>query len=175
MTSTQPIAGVWPNTPTEPQFSPSGTADVGAMAPPSTPPPPAPPVRGSGAADAGVVPDRPGLRDRVLGIRAVAAVALASLIVGGLGGAALGALSDGADTDQRGPGGGQFVPGQQGQVPGGQQGQLPGGQQGQLPGGGGQFQGQLPGGQQGQLPPGTLPQDDDVPGAIDGDGDGTTT
>ena len=65
-------------------------------------------------------PAEPGWRDRVLGLRGVAAVAVASLILGGAGGAALGALSNGADDDGGrpgfGPGGGpgQF---QQQQLP----------------------------------------------------------
>lgn len=75
-------------------------------------------------------PAAPRLRDRVLGLRAVAAVSLASLILGGAGGAVLGAVSNGGETG--GPGGGRFQPGQFQQ-----------GQQGQLPG---------------QLPPGTAPQ-----------------
>ncbi|GAB3772052.1 hypothetical protein FB382_002999 [Nocardioides ginsengisegetis] len=60
----------------------------------------------------------PRLRDRVLGLRAVAAVSLASLILGGAGGAVLGAVSNGGESS--GPGGvrGQFQQGQPGQVPG---------------------------------------------------------
>ncbi|MCW2852871.1 MAG: hypothetical protein JWM84_2535, partial [Nocardioides sp.] len=45
---------------------------------------------------------KPGWRHRVLGVRGVAAVAIASLILGGAGGAALGALSNGADDGGRG-------------------------------------------------------------------------
>jgi hypothetical protein len=47
-----------------------------------------------------VPPEQPGptpFKDRVLGLRAVAGVALASLILGGAGGAALGAISSGSD------------------------------------------------------------------------------
>lgn len=84
-------------------------------------------------------------RDRVIGMRGVAAVALASLILGGAGGFALGAVSNGAD-GSTGPGGrggpgGNF---QQGQFPGGQQGQFPGGQQGG-PGGAPPADGRPPG------------------------------
>ena len=65
-----------------------------------------------------VAADKTRLRDRVFGIRGLAAVALASLILGGAGGAAIGAASAGDDRDHdRGhpgmnngqfPGGGQF-------------------------------------------------------------------
>jgi hypothetical protein len=52
-------------------------------------------------------PTRPGLRDRVLGWRGVAGVALASVILGGAGGALLGVVSDAGDdrTGMHGPGG----------------------------------------------------------------------
>ena len=50
-------------------------------------------------------PTRPGLRDRVLGWRGVAGVALASVILGGAGGALLGVVSNGGD-DQAGMRGG---------------------------------------------------------------------
>ena len=80
-------------------------------------------------------------RDRVLGMRGVIAVALASVILGGVGGAALGAVSSGDDEDGRfGRGPGNFQPGQDGQLP-------PGGQF---------HQGQVPG----QLPPTTRDDDD---------------
>lgn len=97
------------------------------------------------------------LRDRVLGLRAVAAVALAALILGGAGGAALGAISNGADSvtgpGGRGGPGGTF---QQGQLPGGQQ-----GGPGLAPPAGG-------------LPPATAPRDDVQPDA-EGDGDTGST
>ena len=116
----------------------------------------------------------PRLRDRLAGWRGLAAVAVASLNLGGGGGVLLGVLSNGADAQQRGPGGrnGQFQPGQ---LPG----QLPGGSRGQQGGQQGGFQpGQLPGGSRGQqgvtppgaqLPPGTTPRNDVVP---DGQTDG---
>ena len=139
------------------------TDDTRAIADTFAPPPPPAATAATAATATPADADSPtGLRHRVLGLRAVAAVALASLVLGGLGGAALGAVSDGADTDQRGPGGGQFVPGQPGQ-------------QDQLPGRGGQFQGGVPGGQQGGLPPGTVPQDDVVPDSGTGDATGGTT
>lgn len=93
-------------------------------------------------------------RDRVLGMRGVAAVAVAGLIIGGAGGAVLGAVTSGDDDRDGGrfggPGGfggpGQF----QQQLPPGQPGQLPQGGPGQgMPGGG--------------LPPGTSPQDEVQP------------
>ncbi|WP_344149762.1 hypothetical protein [Nocardioides koreensis] len=69
-------------------------------------------------------PARPGLRDRVLGWRGVAGVALASVILGGVGGAVLGAVSDAGDGSgmRGGPGGG---PGNHGNPPLGMPGQLP--------------------------------------------------
>lgn len=72
-------------------------------------------------------PARPALRDRVLGWRGVAGVALASVILGGAGGAVLGAVSGG---DSGGPGhmggpGTGGLPGNHGQVPMGVPGQLP--------------------------------------------------
>ena len=78
----------------------------------TTPAQPAQPVQPDQPAGppAAYAPAPPRLRDRVLGARAVAAVALASLLLGGLGGAGLGALSDGPDRgDGRfGPGMGRF-------------------------------------------------------------------
>lgn len=67
------------------------------------------------------------LRDRVLGTRAVVAVSLASLILGGAGGLALGAISNDADGSTglggRGGPGGNVEPGR---LPGGpQQGTAP--------------------------------------------------
>lgn len=82
-------------------------------------------------------PAGPRLRDRVLGLRAVAGVAIASVILGAAGGAALGAVSAGDNGDGAGVGG----PGRNGQPPGGQQ----------------QFQ---QGGPPGQLPPGIPPDQD---------------
>jgi len=79
-------------------------------------------------------PTRPGLRDRVLAWRGVAGVALASVILGGAGGALLGVVSDGGD-DRAGMRGG------------------PGGLGGPAHG--------IPAGMPGQLPPGTVPQQGD--------------
>ncbi|MGZ6753180.1 MAG: hypothetical protein ACXVEJ_06910 [Nocardioides sp.] len=97
--------------------------------------------------------DRTSWRHRVLGMKGVAAVALASLVLGGAGGAALGALSDGGNGDAGGRFGG---PGRFGQLQPGQPGQQ--GQQG-LPG-----QQGGPGQPGGQLPP-----------ALDPDGEGDHT
>jgi hypothetical protein len=83
----------------------------------------------------------PRFRDRVLGLRGVIAVALACVVLGGVGGAVLGATTNGGGDRFGGRGGpgafpgqpgqpGQFRPGQQGP----QQGRLP--QQGQAPNGG---------------------------------------
>lgn len=58
-------------------------------------------------------PTRTRLRDRTFRLRAVAAVGLASLILGGLGGAAIGVVADGDDHHPARPGGpgGRFQPG----------------------------------------------------------------
>ena len=119
-----------------------------AVEPPVNPAPtPAPPVA-SDPAPVATAP-APRFRDRVLGIRGVAAVALAGLVIGGGGGFALGAVTDGGD-DRMGPGRAGFGgPGQFQQFPGRPQ----GGQQG----GPGQV---FPGG---QMPPGTAPQEDMQP------------
>ena len=94
---------------------------------------PADPTPAPSPASPAATPEKTRLRDRALGFRAVLAVALAALILGGLGGAAIGVVSSGGD-EQRGPGGGRhgFQPGP-----------------GQGPGGG--------------LPPGTAPRDDVQP------------
>ncbi|WP_067439187.1 hypothetical protein [Nocardioides jensenii] len=71
--------------------------------------------------------ERRPFKERVLGYRGVAAVALASVILGGTGGAALGAISNGSDDGRggmRGPGGNG--PGNFGQLPGQNGQQLPG-------------------------------------------------
>ncbi|MGD9957884.1 hypothetical protein [Nocardioides sp.] len=71
------------------------------------------------------------LRHRVLSLPAVAGVAVASLILGGAGGAVLGAVSDGSSQgDFRGGPGGQ---GGTGQFPGGQPPNANTQQQGQQP------------------------------------------
>jgi hypothetical protein len=97
-------------------------------------------------------------RDRVLGIRGVTAVALASVILGGAGGAVLGTVAGSSD-DQRGQIGQFGGPGQMnGQGLNGttQNGQL----QGQAPGGTTQ-NGQMVPPVNGQLPP-ALPQGQDA-------------
>jgi hypothetical protein len=110
---------------------------------PAAPPYVPPPLPAYAAHDQPPVHERPRFRDRVLGMRGVIAVALASVVLGGLGGAVLGATTNGSDGrfGGRGPGGfpgrpGQFRPGQfrPGQF---QPGQFQPGQQGQ-------FQGQVP-------------------------------
>jgi hypothetical protein len=109
----------------------------------NTPPENSQPVEPPAVAPAPVATLR--LRDRVLGMRGVAAVALAGLIVGGGGGFALGAVTQG-DDDRMGPGGGfGGPPGQFQQFPNGPQ--------------GGPGQG-FPGG---QMPPGTAPQEPTQP------------
>jgi len=103
---------------------------------------------------------RPALRDRVLGWRGVAGVALAGVILGGAGGAVLGAVSNGGDS--RGPGGfggfrgpGVMQSSQSSQNQPNQQ--LPDG----LPGNQGQTP---PTGTPGQLPPSTAPQQEEQNG-----------
>ncbi len=112
-----------------------------------------------------------GWRERARGLRGVAAVSVAALLLGGTGGAVLGAVSNDEDSQRGFPGGGRDgqiqrgpgVDGRQGQLPGGRlPGQLPGGRQGGPPG-------SAPGG---GVPPATGPQDDVVPdGGSDSSGD----
>ncbi|WP_232676394.1 hypothetical protein [Nocardioides sp. R-C-SC26] len=120
------------------------------------------------ATPSGAAPDAPrtGMRDRLFGIRSVAAVAAASLIIGAGGGALVGVAVSGHDRDG-GPGGrggdrGSFSD----QRPGGD------GPQG-FPGGGPGKQGgpgmAPPGDQQ---PPSTAPEDDTAP---DSDSGATTS
>lgn len=111
------------------------TSSLGPEAPTAPPyaPPPVPAYAASAQPPA--VEPRPSFWDRVLGMRAVIAVALACVVLGGVGGAVLGATTNGGDDGFGGHGGpGAFPggpqPGQPGQLP---QGQLP---QGQLPQGG---------------------------------------
>jgi hypothetical protein len=61
-------------------------------------------------------PARQRLRDRLRSLRAVIAVALASVIIGGLGGAALASVS-GHDDGRMGPGHGRFNRGGPGPTP----------------------------------------------------------
>jgi hypothetical protein len=63
-------------------------------------------------------PPRQRLRDRLWSFRAVIAVALASVIVGGLGGAALAGVSDNGDQGRFGPGPARFNRGGPGGPPG---------------------------------------------------------
>ncbi len=64
-------------------------------------------------------PAKQRLRDRLWSFRAVIAVALASVIIGGLGGAALANVSEGGNDGRRGPGGfGRGGPGGPGGPPG---------------------------------------------------------
>jgi hypothetical protein len=111
---------------------------------PTAPPYAPPPVPAYAAYDQ--PPDRqsrPRFWDRVVGMRGVIAVALACVVLGGVGGTVLGATTNGGDDRFGGhggpgafPGGGPgqpgqgFQPGQQGRLP---QGRLP---QGQAPNGG---------------------------------------
>ncbi len=91
------------------------------------------------------------LRDRVLGIRGIAAVGLAGLVLGGLGGAAIGAAVD-DDGGHHGPGrfGSQF-PGEDGRH--------------------GPDGGFRPPGEPGQAPPSTAPDEETQPdGSTDNSG-----
>jgi len=110
---------------------------------------------------AGAPGSRPALRDRVLGWRGVVGVALASVILGGAGGAVLGAVSNGGDSGGpggfggfRGPGMMQSSQNQPNQNQQNQNQQLPDG----LPGNQGQTP---PTGTPGQLPPSTAPQQEE--------------
>jgi hypothetical protein len=75
------------------------------------------PGTGQPTTPAGEAPSRQRLRDRLWSFRAVIAVALASVIVGGLGGAALANVSDG-DDGRFGPGQNRFQRGGPGPPPG---------------------------------------------------------
>jgi hypothetical protein len=68
--------------------------------------------------------------DRVLGLRAVVAVALACVVLGGAGGTVLGATTNGGDDRFGGRGGPGGFPGQPGRFQPGQPGQLQPGQPG---------------------------------------------
>ena len=96
--------------------------------PPGPPLPPRPPHAGDDAPTESSGPVKPRLLDRVLGMRAVAGVALATLILGGLGGAAIGA----AAADDSGDGG-RGEHGFGGRLEGGPDGRPEPGQQDQLP------------------------------------------
>ncbi|MBO0847649.1 MAG: hypothetical protein J2P22_19795 [Nocardioides sp.] len=86
--------------PTGPPSAPPGFPAYGGTAPP----PYAMPLR-AGAYPGYAVPERPRFVDQVLGIRAVIAVALACLLIGGLSGWILGrASANGVDGFGRGPG-----------------------------------------------------------------------
>jgi hypothetical protein len=95
--------------------------------PPAAPPYPPPPLPAYATYDQRAYQPRPRFWDRVLGMRGVIAVALASVVLGGVGGTVLGATAHGGDHfgGRGGPGfhGGQ--PGQPGQF---QPGQVPPGQ-----------------------------------------------
>lgn len=111
------------------------------------------------------VPARPSWKDRVYGVRSVAAVAVAGLIIGGGAGAAIHAATDDGGRDGR-PGrmGFQGGPGGFG-GPGGQMQGGPGGMPGPGAGPGGQMPqpptGMPPNGLPGQTQPTTPPEDDD--------------
>lgn len=126
--------------------APAATSDApgpaaGGPYPGPYPGPYVPPYAGPGGQPAGypAYPGYPGyppaehprFRDQVLGMRAVIAVALVALVIGGLGGALLGALSAGGDDGRFGGPPGAFGQGGFGQGGFGQ-GQQP--HQGQLPG-----------------------------------------
>lgn len=76
--------------PEQDQPSAAGAEPPTPTRPPT--PPPTPP-QGEPETHAQPAPVKPRLRDRVLGMRAVAGVALATLVLGGLGGAAIGAAA----------------------------------------------------------------------------------
>jgi hypothetical protein len=75
-----------------------------AAAPPApgVPAPSTPPAPAAVPAPSTPSTEKPRFQDRVLGMKAVAGVALASVILGGAGGAALGAVSNGSDEGARG-------------------------------------------------------------------------
>jgi len=112
----------------------SESDQTSTLDPQASPPPPAQPAPPVSAAydPAYAVPAKPHFLDQVLAMRAVIAVALAALIIGGLSGFLLGEHTNGGDDGfgRGGPGGfrgGQGFPG----GPQGMPGQQPGQQQGQ--------------------------------------------
>ena len=92
-----------PIRPPDPDLNPTQALPADQSTHQPTAPPPAPRQR---------------LRDRLWSFRAVIAVALASVIVGGLGGAALASASDHGDQGRFGPGRGRFNRGGPGGPPG---------------------------------------------------------
>jgi hypothetical protein len=109
----------------------TSTLEPDAPAAPPYAPPPVPSY--AGLDQPPTYQPRPRFWDRVLGMRGVIAVALACVVLGGVGGAFLGARTDGGDDGfggRGGPGGFRGQPGQPGQFQPGQQGQF---QPGQLP------------------------------------------
>ena len=143
MSDTQPTAAA-PEPHQQPDVDPVPAAEHPAPAAPAAPAAQLPPVT-----------ERPRLRDLVFGLRSLVAVAVAGVVVGGVGGYALSAATD--DDSGRmgrfGPGPG-FRGGPDGGAPGGFQGGFQGGPGQQLPG---QGPGQLPGQGPGQLPPQQAP------------------
>jgi hypothetical protein len=133
------------------------------------------------APEPAATPTKPSWKDRVYGVRSVAVVAVAGLIIGGGAGAAIHAATDDGGRDgrmgfNRGPGGFGGPPGQMqggpgqmqggpGQMQGGPGGMPDGGPNGQPPNG---FP-QPPNGVPGQTDPTTPPNNDD-----DSDDDGTS-
>ena len=104
MSDTQPTAAQPPEPPEQPAEQP--------VEQPVVPPPPPPTQAPAGPAYA---PDRPRLRDRLFGLRALVAVALAGVVLGGLAGFGIHAATDGDGPDDRfgrvGPGGFRNGPG----------------------------------------------------------------
>lgn len=102
----------------------TSTLEPGAPAAPPHVPPPVPAYAAHDQPPAHQ--PRPRFWDRVLGMRGVIAVALACVVLGGVGGAVLGAAANGGDDGFGGPGGpGGFRGGQPGQPGQFQPGQVP--------------------------------------------------
>jgi hypothetical protein len=116
----------------DPRMSDSDQPSPHASDVPSAPPYVPPPLPPYAAHDQPSAREpRTPFRDRVIGLRAVIAVALACVVLGGVGGTVLGATTNGGDDRFGGPGafpgggpGQGFQPGQQGRLP---QGQAPNG------------------------------------------------
>lgn len=101
-----------PPAPEEPAATDPGTADPGpADQDADTAPLPAQPQAAPRPEPAASPSQVPAWRDRVLGLRGIVAVAIASLIVGGLGGFALGRIGDQDDEWRRGGMGWHHGPG----------------------------------------------------------------
>ncbi len=93
-----------PLPPSDPEPTPTQAIPAQQAADQPVGPPVGPPVGSPVGPPVGPPADKQRLRDRLWSFRALIAVALASVIVGGLGGAALASVADNGNDGRRGPG-----------------------------------------------------------------------